>query len=1070
MTTTQLLKQAKDWLENNFPPQIIARGSNIYQRGQIKGCRVGENNDVQAHIEALVEGDTGNLYETSLYLDNDDITTYCTCPYEFQCKHGAALAIHYHCLIKRKPHQDTRHALRRWTAELHKYATTPLSSNSHSDWSTFFQFAQETDRLFTLSSIQRYRKKNGDWGRSKTVPPWELSLLESSSYDERACCRLLENAEVEYTDKGNAFVLADELGHLLLTHAVNSKKLIDEQGAPINLGPERTLKETWRNSDSGTRLTFALEGAEHAGIIPVTPLLYHCDNHIGPVNSALTAEQYALLSTIPEVDATSLPDITAAIVTSFGPKLISLPEKVSFSSLDSPTPKATLHCLNFGANGRLPALRLSVCYGAFEYPLDERKLNKALTAAQDGISIHSERVNDHSYRIERQLSEEASYIKQIRVEPGFMPYNPDTNTEYFVPPEVSPQRHLAMWQSSLPRMEKLFSENGWNVAVDDSYQFISAPINAQTQFEDSEHGWFTLQLSMEIEGHTFDTGKIISQWLASNTADSISLQTEGGQWVLADMTPFQSMYATLVELFSEEAGNRTEIKLPPYKALAFDALEDSDYRTAPKLQALRKKLTNFKGLKPVALPSTVKAQLRDYQQHGFNWMMFLHNYQFGGILADDMGLGKTLQTLAFIQKLKSSRKLTHGALVIAPASVLWNWQAEAEKFTPSLSVLIWHGSDRKQHAHQLDTNNLVLTSYALAHRDNALLQKQHFDMIVLDEAQYVKNPKAKTAKAVRQLSANMRLCLTGTPLENHLGELWALMDFALPGLLGNEDFFKKTFRQPIENDNHELRRQELAARVAPFMLRRTKEKVARELPEKTEIEQIIHLDGEQQRLYESIRVSMEKRVRELIAVKGMAKSHIEFLDALLKLRQACIAPQLVKLEQAKQIKTAAKLDWLIDNLPEMISEGRRILIFSQFTQMLSLIGEQLDEFNIGYCKLTGRTKNRKKVVGEFQDGLYPIFLISLKAGGAGLNLTAADTVIHVDPWWNPAAENQATDRAYRIGQDKPVFVYKLIAQGTVEEKIQAMQKHKQSLADALFENTQKAALPTSSDELLALFT
>jgi SNF2 family DNA or RNA helicase len=294
------------------------------------------------------------------------------------------------------------------------------------------------------------------------------------------------------------------------------------------------------------------------------------------------------------------------------------------------------------------------------------------------------------------------------------------------------------------------------------------------------------------------------------------------------------------------------------------------------------------------------------------------------------------------------------------------------------------------------------------------------------------------------------------------------MDFALPGLLAEGDHFRRHFRNQVEAGNNE-RRYELSARVAPFMLRRTKAQVVHELPQKTEIVQTVELAKDQRALYETIRISMEKRVRDLLKEKGVARSHIEFLDALLKLRQACIDPRLVKLSQTKKVKAGAKMEWLIETMPELVEEGRKLLIFSQFTEMLELIDKELANLSIPFVKLTGRTRNRQKVIDEFQNGDVPVFLISLKAGGAGLNLTAADTVIHVDPWWNPAVENQATDRAHRIGQNKPVFVYKLVANGTVEEKIQALQKQKQALADALFDGTGKVGLPQSGEELLALF-
>ena len=326
-------------------------------------------------------------------------------------------------------------------------------------------------------------------------------------------------------------------------------------------------------------------------------------------------------------------------------------------------------------------------------------------------------------------------------------------------------------------------------------------------------------------------------------------------------------------------------------------------------------------------------------------------------------------------------------------------------------------------------------------------------------------------KSIKQLNAQQRLCLTGTPMENHLGELWSLFDFLMPGFLGTYTSFNRFYRKGIEGEGNHQVQSWLIQKTRPFLLRRTKDEVAKELPAKTEIIHKVVLPNDQRTLYESIRISMEAKVRDLLKEKGMARSRIEFLDALLKLRQVCCDPRLVKLEHAKGIKGSAKLDFLMGIVPEMIEEGRRILIFSQFAQMLGLIEQSLVAKGIDFVKLTGQTRNRTEIIDKFQSGDVPVFLISLKAGGVGLNLTAADTVIHFDPWWNPAVENQATDRAYRIGQDKPVFVYKLICDQTVEERVLALQARKQKLADSVYgsaEQVQNLA-PDNSDALLKLF-
>jgi SNF2 family DNA or RNA helicase len=368
-------------------------------------------------------------------------------------------------------------------------------------------------------------------------------------------------------------------------------------------------------------------------------------------------------------------------------------------------------------------------------------------------------------------------------------------------------------------------------------------------------------------------------------------------------------------------------------------------------------------------------------------------------------------------------------------------------------VLTLHGPQRRQYFDAIADYDLVLTTYPLLTRDQDALLQHPYYFLILDEAQVIKNPNTRASRLVRQLEARYRLCLTGTPLENHLGELWSLFDFLLPGLLGDAKQFRRVLRNPIEKQGDEAASRRLAQRIRPFMLRRTKQEVVSELPPKTEMVRGVELEGAQRDLYESIRLAMHERVRRAVADQGLARSHIVVLDALLKLRQVCCDPRLVKLDSAGRVKHSAKLEMLMELLPEMIEEGRRVLLFSQFTGMLKLIEDTVRQAGVDFVKLTGRTRDRATPVERFQGGEAPLFLISLKAGGVGLNLTAADTVIHYDPWWNPAVERQATDRAHRIGQDNQVFVYKLITLGTVEEKIQAMQARKQALADSLFDRS-----------------
>lgn len=480
---------------------------------------------------------------------------------------------------------------------------------------------------------------------------------------------------------------------------------------------------------------------------------------------------------------------------------------------------------------------------------------------------------------------------------------------------------------------------------------------------------------------------------------------------------------------------------------------------------LLRQLSTFSDLPKVKLPQGLNATLRDYQYEGLQWLQSLRGALLGGILADDMGLGKTLQTLSHLLLEKEQGRLHRASLIIVPTSLVRNWLNEAKRFTPSLKVLIYHGSRR--HSEKFADYDVIISTYGLAKRDAAHFKNYFFYYLILDEAQFIKNSSTRTTLIIHQLVAEHRLCLTGTPVENHLGELWSLFHFIMPGSLGTVRQFRRFFKTPIEKNNDSLKKALLTSCVAPFLLRRSKNQVANELPTKTEIIYPIELSDKQRDLYESIRLTMEKKVREAIAKSGVGRSQILFLDALLKLRQVCCDPQLLRLPAAeKAFGNSAKLDALLAMLKNLLDEGRRILVFSQFTSMLKLIEAQLIEQNVPYLKLTGQTQNRQRLVDSFQNGEAPVFLISLKAGGTGLNLTRADTVIHYDPWWNPAIEDQATDRSHRIGQTNPVFVYKLVTVGTVEEAIINLQKKKRKLVEGVLTNASGMAL---TEELITQF-
>ena len=595
---------------------------------------------------------------------------------------------------------------------------------------------------------------------------------------------------------------------------------------------------------------------------------------------------------------------------------------------------------------------------------------------------------------------------------------------------------------------------------------VATKAEAGTAFQGNN--WFSLGFQVDIGGKTVDVAPVVAafleqvrdEWedlpdvetLAQHLSDRpVYLDRGKTGYVAVDLSPlapllhlFLTHYAELGALHPSDAN---------VARLAEEALAGSSIRFADNagILPLARSLKSLAEAESFAPPKGLSAELRDYQAYGAAWMGSLLKAGFGGVLADDMGLGKTVQTLALLQARREAGA-AGPALLIVPTSLLHGWRMQAAQFTPDLRLVILHGTGRAASREDALQADLVVTTYPLLARDHDWLAAQDWPLVILDEAQTLKNPAAQMAKTLRDIPAKGRLALTGTPLENSLQDIWTLIDWINPGLLGDRKAFQTLFRTPIEKHGDAVAQARLNRRLRPFLLRRTKEEVAAELPPKTEILERVELPKSQQVLYETVRSAMDARVREAIAKRGAAAARITVLDALLKLRQVCCDPMLVKTEAARSVTDSAKRARLRELLSELVAEGRRVLVFSQFVEMLRLIEADLVAAGISYLTLTGQTQNRAGVLDSFAQGDAAVFLLSLKAGGVGLTLTEADTVILYDPWWNPAVERQAMDRTHRIGQSKPVFVHRLVAAGTVEEKILEMQARKQALADALFDD------------------
>lgn len=644
----------------------------------------------------------------------------------------------------------------------------------------------------------------------------------------------------------------------------------------------------------------------------------------------------------------------------------------------------------------------------------------------------------NTYLVRRDWEREASLINTLTE----MKFQPRSNYQWFLEPEDA----INFLLDAYPRLVEEYRVYGEKTLSRYKVRLSQPTISAVVESNEKDK-WFDLNINIQYDGQSVPLEKIWKAWL------------EGKRYTqLKD-----GSYTSLPESWLEKVAHKLQAlgldpTAPPkttfkqFEAPVLDSLleEMPSARTDSFWNALREKIHNFREIEPVEAPKGLKAELRGYQKQGVAYLNFLSEYGFGGILADEMGLGKTVQTLSFLQHMLENGH-TGPNLIVVPTSVLPNWERESEKFVPDMKKLIIYGNKRQGMFKKIAKSDLVMTTYALLRRDLEELQKYEFNSVILDEAQNIKNPNTITAQSVRSINARLRLCLSGTPIENNLFELWSLFEFLMPGFLGAQNAFQRGVVKPIKDGDDETL-DFLRTRVKPFILRRTKSEVAKDLPPKIENVTYCGLEDEQAELYAMLAKKLKDQVMATVDQKGLAKSQMSILDALLKLRQICCHPRLLKIDLpgVNTNLASGKFDAFKDMVTDIVEEGHKVLVFSQFVQMLHIIRNWLQLQEIPFCYLDGASKNRFDQVDTFNNSPdIPIFLISLKAGGTGLNLTSADYVIHYDPWWNPAVESQATDRTHRIGQTRQVFSYKLICQNTVEEKILQLQEQKKGIADSI---------------------
>ncbi len=598
------------------------------------------------------------------------------------------------------------------------------------------------------------------------------------------------------------------------------------------------------------------------------------------------------------------------------------------------------------------------------------------------------------------------------------------------------ERDSLTWRLSpkaLPRMVRELVRAGWYVEA----QGKSFRRPGETRVDvRSGIDWFELHAEVDYGGVTARLPELLA---ALRRGETMVRLGDGSFGLLPE--EWLERFAPLAGLGSDE---KDHLRFRRNQVGLLDALLAAQPQVGfdEVFERARQRMLSFQGIQAAPQPAGFYGHLRDYQREGLGWMEFLREFGFGGCLADDMGVGKTAQVLALLETRRAEGR--GPSLVVAPKSLMFNWRAEAARFTPHLRVLEHTGMTREPEL--IPRRNLVLTTYGTLLRDAAALSEIEFDYVVLDEAQAIKNASTASSKAVRLLRGQHRLALSGTPVENHLGELWSLFEFLNPGMLGEAKVLKMSGglgRNPGEEARHLL-----AQALRPFILRRTKQQVARELPEKSEQTIFCELEGAQRKQYDELRAHYRDKLLNRVQKEGLGRTKFQVLEALLRLRQAACHPGLIDPNLATE--SSAKLDVLMDQLEELREEGNKALVFSQFTSLLAIVRQRLDKAGVRYEYLDGATRDRQARVDAFQtDPQCGLFLISLKAGGLGLNLTAAEYVFLLDPWWNPAVEAQAVDRAHRIGQTRHVFAYRLIARETVEEKVLELQNTKRQLADAI---------------------
>lgn len=1054
-------------------------------------------------ISGWVQGTKKEPYKVKIIISIDGKSieiTDCSCPMGGLCKHSAALlfrALRADDLTLVDDYQrakEDREAMDRlspplqvWLAGIKKELAQSSDETAHSsappDFLVYLLDITKTKHL--ALSVVHAAGQVSDWRTIKLVKIDRVArgadpfIAPEDSFLANMFCSASPPLDESMRQQ---FPSDPEISKLLLTRLLETGRccLAGKSSQTLKLGPEKKGSLSWKPVEDCAQ-SLVVQSAEPDDVVCIAGTAWYINKEktvIGPLHLPVPEILLPFVFSAPRLeaeDASVLADELGRLGHS-----VPLPATDFKTTIVYVKPKpvltlSTLKTRSIWAAGKQaapePLALLRFDYDRFQFRLGGQ--DEVKTIEGDEILIRR-----------KDKAAEEEYVRELEAA-GLVDMRSTPTDAYQAIFKNQKREAKSDWLRFSSDLVPTLTDRGWKVVYDKTYPYeVVTPQDDEwtaegLNAEDGSSAWFSLDIGINVGGKRQRLLPILQAALRdlnrnNPLGDLESLNVNGvfyapykGHYIALPFDRVKDIVTVLLELFDKD-----NLKTIPVTIPQLLQLEDcgAGILWDRRLKRLLSKVKSFNGLQAVSVPDWFRAELRPYQAEALSWMDFLREFKLGGILADDMGLGKTVQTLAHIAVEKSANRAKKPYLVICPTSVLPNWLSEIEKFVPRLRTLSIHGQNRASSFSKLSDADIIVTTYPLLVRDIASWKNKSFTAVILDEAQAIKNPRTQVAQAVSMLKSEYRLCLTGTPVENSLEDIWAQFNFLSRGLLGDPSTFNRKYRNPIEKGKNALVQKLLQTKLKPFLLRRTKDVVAKDLPEKTVIINRVELDGAQRDLYETVRLAMLARVKETIESKGLARSHIEILDALLKLRQACCDPRLLSLESARGIDTSVKLDLLLEMLEELVSEGKKILLFSQFTSMLDLIIPELVARQIRFVEIRGNTKDRATPVKEFQEGRVPLFLLSLRAGGTGLNLTAADTVIHYDPWWNPSVENQATDRAHRIGQKKSVFVFKLITAGTIEEKILELQAKKSALAAGLLNS--EGSLPTelTAADLVALFS